>query len=63
MTRTPANRRQQPGPRDNTIRCSLEPFSREVAMKPRPDPTNLDHVAYTVVGLGIVGWLFALLIR
>jgi hypothetical protein len=32
-------------------------------MKPRPDPTNLDHVAYTVVGLGIVGWLLALLIR
>lgn len=32
-------------------------------MKPRPDPTNLDHVAYTIVGLGIVGWLFTLLIR
>ena len=32
-------------------------------MKPRPDPTNLDHVAYAVVGLGIVGWLFSLLIR
>ena len=29
----------------------------------RQDPTNLDHVAYTVVGLGIVGWILSLLLR
>jgi hypothetical protein len=29
----------------------------------RHDPTNLDHVAYTIVGLGIVGWALSLLLR
>jgi len=29
----------------------------------RRDPTNLDHLAYTIVGLGIVGWLLSLLFR
>jgi hypothetical protein len=29
----------------------------------RHDPTNLDHVAYTIVGLGIVGWVLTLLLR
>jgi hypothetical protein len=29
----------------------------------RPDPTNLDHVAYTVVAIGIIGWLLAFLLR
>ncbi len=39
------------------------PFPIPCAVKPRPDPTNLDHVAYTIVALGIVGWILALLIR
>ena len=30
---------------------------------PRRDPTNLDHLAYTIVGLGIDGWLLSLLFR
>jgi hypothetical protein len=29
----------------------------------RHDPTNLDHVAYTIVGLGVVGWLLSFLLR
>jgi hypothetical protein len=29
----------------------------------RHDPTNLDHVAYTIVGLGILGWIVSLLLR
>jgi hypothetical protein len=29
----------------------------------RPDPTNLDHFAFTIVGLGVVGWIVALLLR
>jgi hypothetical protein len=33
------------------------------AVKPRPDPTNLDSVAYTIVGLGVVGWLLTLLLH
>ena len=33
------------------------------AVKTRPDPTNLDHVAYTIVGCGVVVWLLALLLR
>jgi hypothetical protein len=29
----------------------------------RPDPTNLDHFAFAIVGLGIVGWLLVALFR
>jgi hypothetical protein len=29
----------------------------------RSDPTNLDHFAYTIVGVGVVGWLLTLLLR
>jgi len=32
-------------------------------MRTRHDPTNLDHVAFTVVGIGVVGWILALLFR
>lgn len=29
----------------------------------RHDPTNLDHIAYSIVGLGIFGWILSLLLR
>jgi hypothetical protein len=29
----------------------------------RHDPTNLDHIAYSIVGLGIFGWILTLLFR
>jgi hypothetical protein len=29
----------------------------------RHDPNNLDHVAYSIVGLGIFGWIISLLLR
>jgi hypothetical protein len=32
-------------------------------VKPRPDPNNLDSVAYTIVGLGVFGWLLTLLLH
>jgi hypothetical protein len=33
------------------------------AVKTHSDPTNLDHVAFSIVGLGVVGWLVSLLLR
>jgi len=36
---------------------------RPVSCGMRQDPTNLDHLAYTIVGLGIFGWVLALLLR
>jgi hypothetical protein len=32
-------------------------------VRTRPDPTNLDHIAYTIVGVGVVGWLLTFLLR
>jgi hypothetical protein len=31
-------------------------------MRTRHDPTNLDHVAFIGVGIGIVGWILKLLL-
>jgi hypothetical protein len=31
-------------------------------MYTRNNPTNLDHVAFTVVGIGVVGWILKLLL-
>ena len=31
-------------------------------MRTHDDPTNLDHVAFMVVGIGIVGWILKLLL-
>lgn len=41
----------------------MRAFFREEPVKTRHDPTNLDHIAYTIVGVGIVGWLLSLLLR
>ena len=35
-------------------------FARNSTVRIQRDPTNLDHVAYAVVGLGIAGWLLTL---
>jgi hypothetical protein len=32
-------------------------------VRTRPDPTNLDHIAFTIVGVGVVGWLLTYLLR
>jgi hypothetical protein len=32
-------------------------------VRTRPDPTNLDHIAFTIVGVGVVGWLLTFLLR
>jgi hypothetical protein len=47
-------------PRRHGLRSSS---ARDNTVRNRPDPTNLDHVAYSVVGLGIVGWLVAFLLH
>ena len=42
----------------------LPPLStRSEAVKTPSDSTNLDSVAYTIVGLGVVGWILTLLLR
>jgi len=35
---------------------------RTDSMRTRHDPTNLDHVAFIGVGIGIVGWILKLLL-
>ena len=32
-------------------------------MRIRHDPTNLDHVAFTIVVIGIIGWLVSFILR
>jgi len=32
-------------------------------MRARSDPGNLDHVAFTIIGIGLAGWIIRLLVR
>jgi hypothetical protein len=32
-------------------------------MRSRSDPGNLDHVAFTIIAIGLAGWIIRLLVR